>query len=86
MWEAIGDCKYENCSVMVEGKGDGKGGLWVPGSMGWNASSGRVWGCEGRQLQQSILNGELPVMLDGGTKLCGLLARISGSLGGWWIS
>lgn len=35
MWEAIGDCKYENCSVMVEGKGEGKGGLWVPGSMGW---------------------------------------------------
>lgn len=67
---------------MVEGKDEGKSGLWVPGSMGWNASSGRVWGCEDRQLQQSILNEELPVMLDGGTKLCGLLTRISESLGG----
>lgn len=67
---------------MVEGKDEGRSGLWVPGSMGWNASSGRVRGCEGRQLQQSILNEELPVMLDGGTKLCGLLTRISESLGG----
>ena len=71
---------------MVQGKDEGKSGLWVPGSMGWNASSDRVWGFEGRQLQQSILNGELPVMLDSGTKLCELLTRISGSLGGWWIS
>lgn len=33
---------------MMEGKDEGKSGLWVPGGMGWDVFCFRVWECEGR--------------------------------------